>query len=416
VAIAAGAFVQPVWAQGPPGAQEPVEVRTARFSYKFNINYFLQASTRQNYPFNDERFVDHESFIWERLRPKVTLSNQHISVVVEAQDTHARGSEFAVRRAWLDLLNAYVDVTHMKGVSFKVGRRQGDFDTIPRLVRTSDFAAVVRSFDVAEVGWVRRTTAVRAFVFRTVDNLPDRFNTWKKGERLWTAHIRQGVGHHALQTYVTTRLNTDVMSESGVAGSGAVHAWETLATGPTPFPHLTYSVEHILERGHFSTDTVRASAFFGTLSLAPKTGHEIEVRYVRTSGDEVDGDGLRGNYDTFYMALNQLGSLGLMRGANLHAISIGGTHTVAPKTDFTWRIYDSHLTTTQDGWYSTRFIQRPDPTSSRVGNELNTQLSYTVSSHLNARLGFYRFFQGPYLKETHPGGSYEVRLQIFGNL
>ncbi len=261
---------------GPAHAQTPVGADSPRFSYRFGVDYFLQMSSRQNYPFADERFNDNETFLWERLRPRLTLTTQRVNVVIEGQDTHSRGSEFTVRKAWLDLLNAYVDVRQMHGFSVKVGRRQGDFDTIPRLVRTPDFAAVVRSFDVAEVGWQRGKTDIRAFAFRTVDNLPDRFNTWKKGERLWTAYAKQGVGRHTLQTYLTTRLNTGVTSETGVPGSGAIHAWETMASGPTPVRRLNYSVEHILERGHVSSDTVRAYGLFGSLSLEPRDGQDLE--------------------------------------------------------------------------------------------------------------------------------------------
>jgi hypothetical protein len=69
------------------------------------------------------------------------------------------------------------------------------------------------------------------------------------------------------------------------------------------------------------------------------------MRYVRTSGDQDRSDGVRGAYDTFYMAVAQMSALGLMRASNLHAISIGGTHALRPKTTFIWRVHDSHATT-----------------------------------------------------------------------
>jgi hypothetical protein len=140
----------PVSAQTLSGAESP------RLTYKFGLNYFVQSSIRENLPFNDDQFKDDESFLWERLRPKLTVRNQHVTVLLEGQDTHSVGNQLVVRKAWLDLLNAYVDVKRGGGWSFRIGRRQGDFDTITRLIRTPDFAAVVRSFDVAEVGWQRR--------------------------------------------------------------------------------------------------------------------------------------------------------------------------------------------------------------------------------------------------------------------
>lgn len=401
----------------PAPTQATASSETRRFTYTFGVDYFFQTSARRNYPFTTEEFQDAETFFWERLRPKLTVSSPRMSVVIEGQDTHSRGSAFTVRTAWLDLLNAYVDVRQMGGWSVKVGRRQGDFDTIPRLVRTPDFAAVVRSFDVVEVGWQRQRTDVRALAFRTVDNLPDRFNTWRKGERLWSTYVRQGVGRHALQTYLTTRLNTGVASEDGLLGSGAIYAWETLATGPLPFPRMGYSIEHILERGRASTDQVRASGLFGSITAEPRPGIDMELRYVRTSGDRARGDGIRGGYDAFYMAVAPFSALGLMRGTNVHALSIGATHTLHPKVSWIWRIHDSHATTLQDGWYSVRTIRRPDAGASRIGNELDTLVTVAVSPRLNIRAGFYKFFAGPYLRNTGTSGSpYELRLQIFGRL
>jgi hypothetical protein len=396
-------------------AQIPLGTESPGFTFRFNVDYFFQVSSRQSLAITDERFNDNETFFWERLRPKVSGSNGRVSFLIEAQDTHSRGSEFVVRKAWLDLLNAYVDLKGPNGLSFRIGRRQGDFDAIPRLVRTPDFAAVVRSFDLIEARWQRRQTDVRAFVFRTVDNLPNRFNTWKTGERLWTASVQQGVGRHRLQTYVTTRLNTDTLSESSVRGSGAVYAWQTLASGPTGVPKLDYLVEHVLERGHASTDRVKAYGLFASLGSEPISGHDFELRYVRTSGDQANGDGIRGAYDIFYMAIGPLSPLGLMRGPNLNSASIGATHQLAPKFSVTWRLHEHRLNTLNDGWYSSRFIKRTDATSPRLGIETDAFLSYTVSRNLTARVGYFRLSPGAYVRDSGTyGAPYEVRVQLFG--
>lgn len=407
-----------LWLAGPALAlAQSVDGTPSAFTFRFSVDYFLQVSSRQGFAFNDETYRDTETFMWERLRPKIAGSNGRVSFLIEGQDTHSVGSQFAVRKAWLDLLNAYVDVKgpQKSGLTFRIGRRQADFDAIPRMIRTPDFAAVVRSFDLAEVKWQYKQTEARAFVFRTVDNLPERFNTWKAGERLWTLYFKQGVRTHQLQTYVTTRLNTDALSESGVRGSGAVYGWEVQASGPVGVRGLDYQVEHILERGHTTTDRVRASGLFASLFISPARGHDGELRYIRTSGDRRAGDGVRQAYDTFYMAIGPLSPLGVMRGPNMHSLSMGATHAVLPKFTATWRVHEHHLNTIADGWYSSRFIRRPDATSARIGSELDLLFAYAMSQHLTARIGYFRLWQGAYMKDTGTFGSpYEVRFQMYG--
>jgi hypothetical protein len=399
----------------PAVAQTPVGPESPKFTFKFNVDYFVQFSSRHNLAVTDEQFNDNETFVWERLRPKVSGTNGRISFLIEGQDTHSRGSEFAVRRAWLDLLNAFVDIKGPKGLTFRVGRRQGDFEAIPRLVSTPDFAAVVRSFDLMEARWQGPRTDVRAFVFRTVDNLPNEFNTWKRGERLWTASVQQGVGRHRLQTYLTTRLTTDSLSESGVRGSGALYAWQALAAGPTGIPKLEYLVEHVLERGHASTDRVKAYGLFASLGSEPIRGHDFELRYVRTSGDQAPGDGVRGTYDPLYMAIGPLSAMGLMRGPNLNSASIGATHRLARNLSLTWRLHEHRLNTLDDGWYSSRFIRRTNATSRRLGTEADAFISYNFSPKLTARAGYFRLASGAYVSETGTHGApYEIRIQLFG--
>lgn len=412
--LGAGATASAQSAPEPPGPDA-----SGKFKVKFGVDYFLQTSSRNEYPYANDRFEDSESFLWERLRPKISGSNGHVSFMFEGQDTHSRGSVFSVRTAYLDVLNAWVDVRQdpKKGWSMRVGRRQGDFDTISRLIRTPDFAAVVRSFDVAEVGWHDAKTDVRGMVIHTVDNIPKSFNTWKPGERMWSVFGKHAVGKGRVQSFLTTRYNSNLRSEGGVLGNGAIYAWELL--GNTVLPgKVGVTLEHVLELGHSSTDDVRASGLFGSVTRTFGSA-DFEIRYIRTTGDQARGDGRRGVYDPFYPANAAYGALGLMRGPNLHAISIGASHTILKKGLLTWRLHEDHLTTLNDGWYvgqsRSTTIVRPGATSNRLGSEWDSQFSWTFSPALTVRGGFYRLFPGAYFTET--GGSnkpYEFRLQIFG--
>lgn len=413
--LGAGATASAQTAPEPPGPDA-----AGRFKIKFGVDYFVQTSARHEYPYRDDQFGDSETFLWERLRPKVSGSNGRVSFLVEGQDTHSRGSVFTTRTAYLDVLNAWVEVRQkpQSGWSMRAGRRQGDFDTITRLIRTPDFAAVVRSFDMVEVGWQDANTDLRGMAIHTVDNLPKSFNTWKPGERMWTVFGRHTMGTTRVQSYLTTRYNSNVRSEGGVLGDGAIYAWETL--GSTVLPgKIGLTLEHVLQLGHSSTDDIRASGLFGSVTRTFGRS-DFEIRYIRTTGDEARGDGRRGAYDVFYPANAQYGALGLMRGTNSHAISFGAGHTLWRKGQLNWRLHENHLTTMNDGWYvgqsRATTVERPGARSNRIGTEWNSQFSWIFSPALTVRGGFYKLWPGAYFKDT--GGAnnpYEFRLQIFGS-
>lgn len=378
----------------------------------------IHTSARRNYPVNDERFQDGETFLWERLRPRVRLKSPWLETLVEGQDTHAIGSAFTVRKAWLDLLNAHVTTKPVHGLEFRLGRQQGDFEVLARMVRTSDFAAVIRSFDIAELGWRRKRTDVRAFYFLPVDNLPSRFNRHKRGEKLWTTFAKTVVRRTVLQSYVIARHNESVTDESGVSGSSAVYAWETFASGPTGLPKLDWTVETVLERGHWSTDDVRAWAVFLRGAYFPSKSLDLDVRFSATSSDRQKGDGIRGTYDTFYEPASSYGSVGLLKGSNLRQLSVGGGAKLTPSLDLRWRAYANVIGSRADALYGSVVGNtfHPDATSRHVGEELDVYAYYRVTPKLQVRGAVLKFFPGRYFGTNIGAGPYELRLQIIGEL
>ncbi len=414
------ALVAALWCMAPTEAvaQTVAEATPAppRLTYRFGVDYMLNASGRRNYPFSDNRFENGETFMWMRLRPHFSVRSPRVEILVEGQDTHAVGGGFSARKAWLDLLNAYIEVKPVGGWSFKVGRQQGDLEVIPRMVRTSDFAAVIRSFDVAEVGWQKKDTDLRAFVFAPVDNLPSRFNQRKKGEVLWTTYGKTKIRALTVQSYVVAKTNSTVTSETGVPGSGAVYAWEVQGSGPTPVANLDWTVETVVQRGHYSTDDVRAWGLFLRGDYELPRGNLLDVRYSATSGDGTSGDGKRTLFDTFYAASTNFGSLGLIRGINIRAFSVGGLLRLTRPLTLNWRYFNTFLNNRADVWYSsvTPNIARDGASSSHLGQETTLTLNYRVTPKLLIRTAYYRFYTGAYPDPVNGHGPFELRLQIIG--
>jgi hypothetical protein len=252
-----------------------------------------------------------------------------------------------------------------------------------------------------------------------VDNLPSRFNRQKEGEQLWTLYGRRRLAPRtAIQSYVIARHNRTVVGETGAIGSGAVYAWQTEVDAPTPLRWLNWTAESVVERGHYSTDDVRAWGMFLRAEATLSRNSAIDVRYAATSGDSARGDGVRGQYDTFYAAANYFGGLGQFRGTNIKSLSIGGNWAAARQLNFFWRYFNTHMNDTRDVWYGavTPNLSRPSATSSFLGHEADMLLLYQVTKKLQVRTGYYRFFPGGYLSTGAHHGASELRLQVIGGI
>lgn len=400
-----------------PAAPDDAAVRSGAFTYRLGLGYMFQVSGRQDYPFTDDTFQDDETFAWWRLRPRFAATSRRVDIVVEGQDTHSAGGRFASRKAWLDLLNAYVDVKNIHGVSVKVGRQQADLEVVGRLVRQADFAAVLRSVDLASVTYQRGATDLRAIVFVPLESNPNGFNRRRDDERLWTTFVRRRLNPRtAIQSYVVARHNREVLSETGVAGSGAVYAWQLQVEGPTPHPAVDWAVESVIERGHYSTDDVRAWALFlrGDVRLSPAA--TLDVRYTVTSAD-TGRDGMRGQYDTVYGAATYFSFLGQIRGSNVRSFSVGGAARLAPRLTLNWRYFNTHLNDRRDAWYGAVNPTRSNPgaTSSFLGHEAAGLLSFQARPNLLVRGGYYHFIPGGFSPNAQ-GHPHEFRLQVIGGI
>jgi hypothetical protein len=144
----------------------------------------------------------------------------------------------------------------------------------------------------------------------------------------------------------------------------------------------------------------------------------MDVRYSVASGDRERGDGVRGSYDTFYAASSNFGSLGLIRGVNVQALSVGGTYVVSSPVALFWRYFNTHLYDRRDVWYGavTPNISQPLATSTFLGHEVNLMVAYRLRPRLQVRTGYYQFFSGGYVSRVAQGNSREFRLQLIGGL
>ena len=237
---------------------------------------------------------------------------------------------YSLATSRLDFVKAFVTITAKAGVTLKVGREQADGIDIGmsrKFASASDYATVLRSFDLASLRWDVRKSSVMGVVGTPVDNQPYGFNQRRPGELFWALQATHTTGRNAHRLYLARR-STDAngpTSETGVRGESDTYVLGFQELGPLLVPGLTWEVDSIVEWGDRATDRVRAAAIFATATHAFNPDQSVFVGYHQGTGDGHRGGGTTHLYDTLYSSgFNNYGYMGLSQGRNIGDVRIGG--------------------------------------------------------------------------------------------
>jgi hypothetical protein len=189
-----------------------------------------------------------------------------------------------------------------------------------------------------------------------------------------------------------------------------------LGTGLTAVPKLSWFAETALQRGSWSTDTVRAWAVFVRADYQLPKDHDVGIGFNNLSGDGARGDGTHGVFDTYYGASNQYGGLGLFRGPNLRQLLVSANLKLSQPAILGLRYYHDRVSEKADVWYGNSIpdLFRPNAASSHLGDEVDVVLSYRVAPQMSVRMAYLKFFPGAYLSNGPSAGPWEVRVQVLG--
>jgi hypothetical protein len=365
-------------------------------------------------------FVDDrdDTFFLSRFRLTATATSKTIAATVQVHDARVGdktvGPTSAPFTAGFDLRQAFVDIGASKAsVAARLGRQEIVFGD-QRLVGHAGWLNAGRTFDAARVTVRSKAGQIDLFAASVVRILEDELDKSGNGNRFAGAYVSTGriVPLGTAEPYVFWRRDVNLRAETGVFGPLEQVTTGTRLVGKLP-ARLDYNVEMDLQRGSLGPDSVRAWAgHWQVRETLPgaKTPH-VTGEYNYASGDANPSDGIRGTFDQLYpTGHDKYGLADQVGWRNIRHVRIGFDISPIKATPISVNYHSYWLAQARDALYaaSGAAIARvpSGAASTRVGQELDVQVSRPLFQQLALVAGYSHLFAGPFLKEATPGASY----------
>jgi len=353
-----------------------------------------------------------------RLRISATATGQSMGATVQVQDARVAdksiGPQTAPFQAGFDLRQGFVDIGNAKApVAARLGRQEIAFGD-QRLVGHAGWLNAARSFDAARVTLRSPAAQVDVFAGSVVRILNDEFDKSGNGNRFGGAYASSAriVPQGSVEPYVFYRRETNLRTETGSIGSLDQVTTGGRFAGKLP-ARLDYNVEMDLQRGSLASDEVRAWAGHWQIrETLPGTAlPRLTGEYNYASGDADPADGVRGTFDQLYpTAHDKYGLADQVGWRNIHHVRGGFELTPFKATPISVNYHSYWLAERRDALYAASGapIARvaAGAASSRVGQEIDVQISRPLFPQLAFTAGYSHLLAGPFLKEATPGKSY----------
>ncbi len=352
-----------------------------------------------------------------RLEATVTPA-KHVSFQVQAQDARVgkksigpTGTPF---KAPIDLRTAFADIGHAKSrYAVRVGRQEFVFGE-QRLVGHVSWLNAARTFDAARVTMRTSSWQVDAFGGSLVRILDGRFDRSGNGNRFAGAHATSTslIPLATVEPYTFWRRDEALGTEDGALGTLSAATLGVRVAGRLP-ARLDYGVEMALQRGSLGNDRVETWAgHWQVRELITKTGTvRVVGEYNFASGDKDSTDGVRGTFDQLYPTPHDKYGLADQFGwKNIHHVRAGVEVTPIKGLPITANAHSWWLAEGRDAVYAASsaplFRVAGGAADRHVGQEIDVQVSRTLTPQLQLAGGYAHIFPGAFLKQTTPGASY----------
>jgi hypothetical protein len=359
-----------------------------------------------------------DAYFLSRLRFTATATGKSIAATVQLHDARVAdksvGPQGAPFRATFDLRQAVVDIGSASApVAARVGRQEIVFGD-QRLVGHAGWLNAARSFDAARVTFKAKAAQLDVFAGSVVRILDDEFDKSGNGNRFGGAYVSSGriLPHGTMEPYVFYRRDTNLRTEAGTFGSLDQVTTGARLAGKLP-ARLDYNVEMDLQRGSLGSDSVRASAGHWQIreTFAASATPRVTAEYNYASGDSDPTDGVRGTFDQLYpTAHDKYGLADQVGWRNIHHVRGGFELTPFKATPISVNYHSYWLAERRDALYAASgapIARVPaGAASTRVGQEIDVQVSRPLFPQLAFTAGYSHLIPGPFLKEATPGKSY----------
>lgn len=360
-----------------------------------------------------------DRYYLNRFRFSATLQPSEIfSFTAQVQDARvvdkSIGSTGPPFRDQFDLRLAHADIGHAKTrFAGRVGRQELVFGD-QRLVGHANWLNTARSFDGARVTWRSKPFQLDAFASSVVTIEDENFNESDFDDsQFYGAYGAASslVPEAVVEPYVFFRVARGLRSERAEIDDLKAATIGVRWVGALP-AGLDYNTEMAFQTGALATDDVRAWAGHWQLreTLDARHGIRLTGEYNFASGDSNPADGTRGTFDQLYpTGHDKYGLADQVGWKNIHHLRAGGEvllrkGLVASSSYHSWWLAEA-----RDALYNAAgaAIARvaAGASSRHVGQELDAQLSFTVSPQLLVAGGYAHIFPGAFLTEATPGAS-----------
>ncbi|HET7217573.1 MAG TPA: alginate export family protein [Vicinamibacterales bacterium] len=353
-----------------------------------------------------------------RFRFTATLTGTAIAATVQVHDARVGdksiGPSGAPFKAAFDLRQAAVDIgTARAPLAVRLGRQEIAFGD-QRLVGHANWLNSGRTFDAARVMLRTKDAQVDLFAASVVRILDDEFDKSGNGNRFAGVYVTSGalVPEGTAEPYVFWRRDANLRSESGVVD--ALHQVTAGGRFVGKIPaRLDYNLEAAIQRGSLGPDSIRAWAgHWQVRQMFPGRGAPRAVaEYNYASGDADPADGIRGTFDQLYpTAHDKYGLADQVGWRNIHHARVGFDVTPIRATPITVSYHSYWLAEARDALYAASgapIARVPSgAASTRVGQEIDVQVSRALMPQLALAAGYSHLVAGPFLEEATPGKSY----------
>lgn len=353
-----------------------------------------------------------------RFRFNAAVSMRYLRGTLQLQDARvgrktigATGTPFA---AAFDLRQGYVDVGSAKSlVIVRLGRQELAYGD-QRLVGHLNWTNAGRTFDAARVTISSPGATVDVFAGSIVRILDGEFDKSGNGNRFAGAYVSTGklIRAGTVEPYLFYRRDIGQRAELGALGALAETTTGVRLTGRLPAA-LDYNIEMDLQRGSMAIDQIRAWAGHWQIrkTLGGARATHIIGEYNYASGDENPADGVRQTFDQLYpTGHDKYGLADQVGWRNIHDLRAGFDISPWKATPISVSYHSYWLAERRDGLYGASgalLVRLPaGAPSRRVGQELDLQVSRSITPQIALAAGYAHLFAGPFLQAATPGKSY----------
>jgi len=345
--------------------------------------------------------------------------SSHFGVLVQAQDARVAAKDIGATsspfRNPFDLRQAYADVgnTQHSGFTVRVGRQEMFFGE-QRLVGHLTWVNAARSFDGVRTTYKTKGFKVDAFATSVVRIIDGEFDKSGNGNAFVGAYgsATNWLPKATVEPYVFWRRDRLQRGERGDTGNLSAATIGTRWVGKLP-AGFDYGLEMAFQTGTLASDAVEAWAghWIAGKTLGGSWKIRVAEEYNAASGDSNPADGRRQTFDQLYpTGHDKLGLADQIGWKNIRDLRSIVELTPFKGWPITASLHSWWLADTHDALYNAggaAVARVPGGTvGSRVGDEVDVQLTHALTPHVLLAAGIARVFPSQFLDTVTPGATY----------